>query len=263
MIEPMYRLLGFVLLARRPVVAATALGVFLLWLAVVREVVRASTTADALAAGAVPLVAAFAAWRLFQLPPGVVFRPAAVAPAAPQRTARCRASAYFEGQRRTEWRLLARSSLAFDAAGGLLLISPPPLRADPEDARKAFLARAQPTVAQLAAGERTPYPEYVYMPGAIVASSSRILYGSAEEYERTVGRCRIPRAALVDLRPGWQYAGLQRRPALRLAYYGADGALVAAYVAFGDEGQRTWALATLVGRKAEALSAALNAAQGG
>jgi hypothetical protein len=247
-VDAAYRLLGALLLARRGLVAATAVAGVVGWYALVGQAVREPSAETILALLAVPLLLGFAAWRLFQLPPGVVFRPtAARGDPAPQRTARCQASAYFDSHTKSAWRLLARASLDFDAAGGLWLASPPPLRAGPDEARQAFPTRAQPTAEQLRAGERTPYPEWVYQPETLVGAS-RLVYHSAADYERAVARLGLARDALVDVRPGWQYAGLQRWPAVRLSYYGADGALAAAYLAFPDAGQRAWALASLVGR---------------
>jgi hypothetical protein len=248
-IEGAYRLLGAVLLARRALVAGTALVGVALWYQVVHEVASAASAASVLAMVALPLLLGCAAWRLFQLAPGVVFRPlAAAADPAPQRTARCHASAYFEGRTKTAWRLLARSSIAFGSDGTLLLVSPPPLRAGPEETRQAFPTRGQPTAAQLRAGERTPYPEWVYQPETLVGAS-RLVYQSAADYARAVARLAIGPGALVAVQPGWQYAGLQRWPAIRLSYHGADGALSAAYLAFSDASQRAWALAALLGRR--------------
>jgi hypothetical protein len=255
MVEAGYRLLGALLLARRGLVAAVAVGGVALWYLLVGQVVREPRADTVLAVLALPLLLGFVAWRLFQLPPGVVFRPMAErGDPAPQRTARCRASAYFDGRTRTAWRLLARASLSFDAAGALHLVSPPPLQAAPAAARQAFPTRAQPTAEQLRAGERTPYPEWVYQPETLVGAS-RLVYQSAADYERAVARLTIAGDALVDVRPGWQYSGVQRWPALRLAYVGSDGALTAAYLAFPDAAQRAWALAALVGRGGAQLTA--------
>ena len=249
-----YRLLGALLLARRALVAGIALVAVVLWYQVVHELAREPTAENVLAVTAMPLLLGFAAWRLFQLPPGVVFRPVdAHDDPPPQRTARCHASAYFEGRRKTAWRLLARSSLAIGEDGALVVTSPPPLQAGPAEVRQAFPTRAQPSAAQLQAGERTPYPEWVYQPETLVGAS-RLVYQSADDYERAVARLVLVPGALVDLRPGWQYAGLQHWPALRLTYHGADGALTAAYLAFAAASQRAWLLAALVGRYTEPLA---------
>jgi len=246
-----YRLLGVLLLARRGLVAAVAVGGVVVWYAILGQTVRQPDAMGLLALVALPLLLGGAAWRLFQLPPGVAFRPTAARDdPPPQRTARCQASGYFDGRRGATWRLLARASLDFDAAGGVRLVSPPPLLAGPAEARQAFPTRAQPTAAQLRAGERTPYPEWVYQPETLVGPS-RLVYHSAADYERAVARLAIPRGALVDVRPGWQYSGFQRWPALRLNYHAADGALTAAYLAFPTAAQRAWALACLVGRQSE------------
>jgi hypothetical protein len=245
-----YRLLGTLLQARRLLVAGTTLGALVGCLVLVHEAAREPTAQAVLGALAMPLLLGVAAWWLFQLPPGVVFRRAApVADPRPQATARCYASAYFDGARKTEWRLLARSSFALAPDGSLVLISPPALRASPAEVRQAFPSRGQPTAAQLQAGERARYPEWVYQPEALVGGPSRLVYQSAADYERAVARLAVAREALVDVEPGWQYAGLRRWPAIRVAYRGADGALVTAYVAFAEPAQRAWALAGLVGRR--------------
>jgi hypothetical protein len=252
-IEAAYRLLGAVLLARHALVAGTALVAVVLWYHVVHEAAHEPTAESVLAVLTMPLLLGFAAWRLFQLPPGVVFRPlAAGTDPPPQRTARCHASAYFDGRSKTAWRLLARSSLSFGADGTLVAVSPPPLRAGPEETRQAFPTRAQPSAAQLRAGERTPYPEWVYQPETLVGAS-RLVYHTAADYARAVAQLAVAPGALGDVQPGWQYAGLQRWPALRLTYHGADGALTAAYLAFADASQRAWALAALVGRPGDRL----------
>ncbi|HZR98488.1 MAG TPA: hypothetical protein VFE37_07270 [Chloroflexota bacterium] len=251
MVEAAYRLLGLLLLARRALVAVGAVCGVALWYALVGLAVREPTAAAVLSVLALPLLLGFAAWRLFLLPPGVVFRPLSTrAAVAPQRTARCRASAYFAGSSRTAWRLLARASLAFDATGALHLVSPPPLQAAPDAARQAFPTRGQPSAEQLRSGERTPYPEWVYQPETLVGAS-RLVYNSAADYERAVARLAVARAALVDVRAGWQYAALHRWPAVRLTYAGTDGALTAAYLAFADVALRDWALAELVGRESK------------
>jgi hypothetical protein len=244
-----YRLLGGLVGARRVLVAVTALAAAVGWLAVVRAAVTEPTPERALAMVAIPALLAAAAWSLFQLPPGVLFRPT-VAPTdpEPQRTARCRASAYFEGTRRAEWRLLARSSLAIGRDGSLALVSPPPILAAMEDARLAFPSRGQPTSAQLRDGEYPRHPEWAYQPQALVGGPSRLVYHSAAEYAESMGKLDIPRGVLVDVVPGWQYAGFGRWPAIRVQYRGVDGTLTAAYLAFPDPGQRAWALAGLVGR---------------
>jgi hypothetical protein len=243
-----YRLLGALLVMRRGLVAAVAVGGVVAWYALVGQAVREPSGEDVVALVAVPLLLWFASWRLFQLPSGVLFRPTdAPDDPLPQLTARCRASAYFDSRTRSAWRLLARASIAFDAAGTLRLASPPPLRAGPEEVRQAFPTRAQPTAEQLRAGERTPYPEWVYQPETLVGAS-RLVYQTAADYERAVARVAIPRAALAAVRPGWQYSGLRRWPALRVSYHGSDGTLVGAYLAFPEVAQRAWALARLVGR---------------
>jgi hypothetical protein len=251
--EAAYRLLGALLLARRGLVAVVAVGGIVTWYLLVGQAVREPRAASVLAVMSVPLLLGLAAWRLFQLPPGVVFRRVTMPDGAlPQRTARCQASAYFDARRRSAWRLLARASLAFDPDGTLRLTSPPPLRAAPDAVRQAFPTRAQPTAEQLRAGERTSYPEYVYQPETLVGAS-RLVYQSAADYERAVARLTLPRAALADIQPGWQYAGLRRWPALHLTYYAADGALTAAYLAFPDASQRAWALGCLIGRGGDGL----------
>jgi hypothetical protein len=248
-IEAAYRGLGALLTLRRGLVAAVAVGGVVAWYALVGQAVREPSAAGVLAVVAVPLLLWLASWRLFQLPPGVVFRPTdARDDPPPQRTARCQASAYFDARTQSAWRLLVRASIAFDAAGTLRLASPPPLQAGPEEVRQAFPTRIQPTAEQLRAGERTPYPEWVYQPETLVGAS-RLVYQTAADYERAVARVAISRAMLVDVRPGWQYGGLRRYPALRVSYHDADGTLLAAYLAFPEAGQRAWALAELVGRQ--------------
>ena len=247
-----YRLLGALLGARRVLVAGIAVVATVGWLVVVQAAVAEPTPERTLAVVAIPALLTAAAWSLFQLPPGVVFRPtvAATDPEA-QRTARCRGSAHFEGTRRAEWRLLARSSVTVKPDGSLALVSPPPILASMEDARLAFPSRGQPTAAQLRDGEYPRHPEWAYQPQALVGGPSRLVYHSAAEYAESVGKVDIPRAALIDVTPGWQYAGLGRWPAIRVQYRAAEGALTAAYLAFPDRGHRAWALAGLVGRGAK------------
>jgi hypothetical protein len=244
----LHRLLGAVLGARRGLVAAAALVGVVLWLLVLRELVREPDLALLAASGALPLLYGLAGWRLFQLPPGVVFEPARLARGLAGRpTVRCRASGYFASDGGPRWRLLARASLAIGPDGSLLATSPPPLLGGPESVRQAFPTRGQPTAAQLRAGARTQHPEWVYQPEAL-GGASRLTYRSAEDYAAAVAHLSIPRAALVDLAAGWQYAGLQRWPALRLLYYAADGSVASAYLAFAEPTHCAWAQERLMGR---------------
>lgn len=248
MAEAGYRLLGALLAVRRGLVALTAVLGATAWLLVLRDLVVAPSVEGLVALIGIPTSLGFAAWRLFELPPGALFRPAAATgDPPPQRTARCYASAYFDGTRLTAWRLHVRASLTIEVDGSLALASPPPILAAPEDARAAFPSRGQPTLAQLRAGERPRYPEWVYQPETLVGGPSRLVYQSAAEYASAIGKLYIPRGALADIVPGWQYVGLTRWPALRIEYHGPDG-VAAAYLAFTERAHRAWALAALVGR---------------
>ncbi len=247
--ELVYRPLGALLVARRALVALGALAGVVVWLSVVRETATEPTPPHWLAVLGVPTCLGVAAWWLFQLPPGVVFRVAAAgADPAPQRTQRCLASAYFDCSHRTEWRLLARSSLTPVDDGSLVVTSPPPILAAADDARAAFPTRGQPTAAQLREGNLPRHPEWVYQPQTMVGGPSRLVYHSAAEYADAVGCVMVARTRFRDVAAGWQYSGLTRWPAIRVQYYAADGAVAVAYLAFADRAQRGWVLARLVGR---------------
>jgi hypothetical protein len=250
-VDPAYWLLGVLLGARRPLVAAAALLGGALWLLLLRAAAVDADPRTLLALVTLPACYALAGWRLFLLPPGVAFRAVALSRSrAPRPTARCRASGYFATRRGLRWRLLARASLTFAADGSLHATAPPPLLGGPEAAEMAFPARGRPTAAQLRAGERTRHPEWVYQPQALVGSTSRRTYDSPTDYAAAVGQLDVPRAALADLTTGWQYGAGSRWPALRLLYREADGRLTSAYLALGDVDQSAWALDRLMGRGA-------------
>jgi hypothetical protein len=250
-----YRLLGAVLAPRRLIVAGTALGAAVVWLAVVHEAVADPDPVRSLAVIAIPGLLSAAAWWLFQLPPGVVFRPTPqLSDPPPHPTARGYGSAYFECARRAEWRLLARASVGIADDGSLVLVSPPRIRAAPGEACLAFPTRAQPTAAQLREGERTRHPEWVYQPETLVGGPSRLVYQTAADYADAIGKVAVPHARLTDVTPGWQYAGFGRMPAIRVQYFGYDNALGSAYLAFPDRAQRAWVLAQLVGRLSPPLA---------
>jgi hypothetical protein len=243
-----YRLLGVLLGARRPLVAAAAVLGAALWLLLLRAAVREADPLTLLALVALPVLYGLAGWRLFLLPPGAVFRAAALPrTGAPRPTARCRVSGYFTTRRGSRWRLLARASLTFAADGSFQATAPPPLLGGPAAAQLAFPTRGRPTAAQLRAGERTRHPEWVYQPEALVGSTSRRMYESPADYAAAVGQLDVPRAALADLATGWQYGGGSRWPALRLLYYGPDGRLSSAYLALGDVDHCVWAQDRLMG----------------
>ncbi|HZU05211.1 MAG TPA: hypothetical protein VFB73_04505 [Chloroflexota bacterium] len=238
-----YRLLGLLVGLRRLLVALGLLGGAGLWLWQVHEATAEPTPPRLLSLLVMPTVLGLAIWWLAALPPGVVFRPAPPGgPVAPRRTARCLASGYFERPDGPEWRLLARSSLAVARDGSLRLVSPPPLLAGPDAARQAFPSRGRLTRAELAAARRLPFAEWVYQPEALGGSAARVLYQSADEYMATVGTLVIPRAALVAVAAGWQYAGGRRWAAIQLLYRDELDQLTAAYLAFPDPGQQAWVL---------------------
>ncbi len=248
MVDLLHRLLGAALGARRGLVAAAVLVGVGLWLLLLRELVREPDLPVLVASGVLPLLYGLAGHWLFQLPPGVVFRSARLARGLAGRpTVRCRASGYFASDGGLRWRLLARASLAIGPDGSLLATSPPPLLGGPDSIRQAFPTRGQPTAAQLRAGVRTQHPEWVYQPEAL-GGGSRLTYRSAEDYTAAVAHLSVPRAALIDLAVGWQYAGLRRRPALRLLYYAGDGSVASAYLALAEPTYCAWVHERLMGR---------------
>jgi hypothetical protein len=251
-----YRLMGLLVQARFQVAAllAVANGVFLLL--EVHLLLETPSGANGLGLLDTPLLLTAAVLLIAQLPPGVLFRASGPAITPRDALARldpsgadsepdegqwgCRASANFRAGDGREWRLLIPSTLQLTRWGGVEVSAP--IYAPP---------RRPPGMAPLGVRTLDWYrPRIGIQPpvwGANPAvAQRRVPRREPEPNVQTVARLAIPAPTLEAVTAGWQYAGLRRYPALRLAHAGEHDRPQYTYLAFGSVAARDAVLARLV-----------------
>jgi len=233
-IDCIYRLLAVVVQLRFQV--AVVLGVLnaVFLLVEVSQVLEAPSFAGVLSLFDSPLILGLAVWLLAQLPPGVVFRGAAAAgpvsqsnghTAADRTPTGCRVSGWFRAAEALEWRLLVPSTLKLTPWGGVELFT------SPSDGGRS------PRLAPRSAGMLDWYRPVGPRPPIWAADPSviqRLLAAQTmrERPPEPSERLAIAAQAVREVTAGWQYAGLRRHPALRIAHRGVDRTERLTYLAF-------------------------------
>jgi hypothetical protein len=251
-----YRLLGLVVQARFQVALLVAVVTTVFLLVEIQLALDHAAGLGPLAILDSPLLLVLAVWLVAQLPPGVVFRatgapPVVSAPAPPadedEQDGRwgCRASGWFHAGSHTEWRLLAQSTLQVTEWGRIELRAPNPV------ARSS-----QPTLAPLSVRTMDWYRPFGARPPLwgsdhLAVQWQRRRRREPEPRPEPTSHLTIPAHARQAIVVGWQYAGLRRYPALRMAHQGEDGREQLTYLAFGSVFARDAVLARLLDHPSE------------
>jgi hypothetical protein len=238
MLEGCYRALGLLVRARHPVallVGAIAGVAVLLELAAIRG---EPSPSELVALLDTPLLLGMAAWLLAQLPPGVLFRASgprmapgvrdALLPAPKPFQRDCRVSGWFQiGDDEGEWCLMVPSTLEI-AGWGQIQARAPSHVALPRRRNSPLV----PVSLRWYRPGHGPRPIWVGDPLLIESLNDR--RRRYVEPPLSPARLAIAPRALEAMTPGWQFDGLKRMPALRLAHRSDEGTGRYTYVAFGS-----------------------------
>ena len=235
MIDCAYRLLAVIVQLRFQI--ALVLGVLnaVFLLVEVSQQLDAPSLIGLLSLFDSPLILGLAVWLLAQLPPGVVFRRAAAGGGVAQSNGHaavdrmptgCRVSGWFRVAEAWEWRLLVPSTLKLTPWGGVELF-----------ASSSSDGERWPRLGARSAGMLDWYRPVGPRPPIWAADPSVIqrLLAAQTRRERPPEpseRLVIAAQAVREVATGWQYAGLRRYAALRIAHRGFDRTERLTYLAF-------------------------------
>jgi hypothetical protein len=182
-----------------------------------------------------PLILGLAVWLLAQLPPGVVFRRVAAGrvgvrsnghAAADRMPTGCRVSGWFRVAEAWEWRLLVPSTLKLNPWGGVELFAARP--AEGERSLRLGSRSAGMLDWYRPVGPRPP----IWAADPSVIQRLLTAQSRRERPPEPSERLAIAAQAVRDVATGWQYAGLRRYAALRIAHRGVDRTERLTYLAF-------------------------------